>query len=116
MSTHHSSAGEGFLVRRVGDDHPAHHQVEEEHGVHCQGSPGGRIAVPEKHHGGEGAPHKPGQYNDTSEESMIVIQDSSTDTESPDNDESGVLIGEEDDPAQYEGEDEGKEAVAQNTD
>ena len=47
---------------------------------------------------------------------MIVIQDSSTDTESPDNDEGGVLIGEEDDSAQYEGEDEGKEAVAQNTD
>ena len=42
------------LVCRVGYDHPAHHQVEQEHGVDCQGSPGWWVTVPEEHHGGEG--------------------------------------------------------------
>ena len=53
------------LVCRVGYDHPAHHQVEQEHGVDGQGFSSGRITVPEEHHGGKSAPDKAGQHNDT---------------------------------------------------
>ena len=42
------------LVCRVGYDHPANHQVEEEHRVDGQSSPGGGITVTQEHHRGEG--------------------------------------------------------------
>ena len=46
--------GGSSLFRRVGNDHPANHQVEEEHWVDCQGSPGSRVTISQEHHGGEG--------------------------------------------------------------
>ena len=54
-------------VCSVGDDHPAHDQVEEEHGVDSQDLPGGGVAVTQELHGGKGAPYEASQHNDTSE-------------------------------------------------
>ena len=53
-----------LLFSSVEENHPAHDQVEEEHGVDCQHLPGGRIAVTQELHGGEGAPDKPSQNYD----------------------------------------------------
>ena len=41
--------------------HPAHDQVEEEHGVDGQGLPLGAVGVSQEHHRGEGAPDEAGQ-------------------------------------------------------
>ena len=41
--------------------HPAHDQVEEEHGVHGQGLPLGAVGVSQEHHRGKGAPYEAGQ-------------------------------------------------------
>ena len=45
-------------------DHPADNQVEQEHGIDCQGSPWGRITVTQELHRGKRAPDKSSQDND----------------------------------------------------
>ena len=52
-------------VGGVRDDHPAHHQIEQEHRVDRQRLPRRRIAVAQELHGGEGAPREARQHDHT---------------------------------------------------
>ena len=70
----------------MGDYHPADYQVEEEHGVHGEKLAAGRLAVPQEGHAGQRAPDK-----------------ASKDDNAANDDEEGVLGGEQDEPAEDEG-------------